>query len=566
MIQNPIIRRELLGLLRTPKAIAIQIGFVAAIVLLVVAVWPDNATVNLGGRQARQLLGVFVYGLLVSLMLLAPAFPATTIVRERQTGTLTLLLTSPLSPLAILLGKIISSMGFVVLLLVLSLPAAACCFVMGGVAWQTVAMAYGVLFVVALQYATLGLAVSSKVKTTDSALRVTYGLILLMSVIVLGPYYMAHGKMPAPGGPLIDIGVTWLASLSPIRAILEVLGQEQLGARGIEAGGGDVYRYLILAALSIAGSIAYTLARLQPHATDRPRDKGVVTDEEDKGTQRYRRVMYLWFFDPNRRSGEIADYENPVMMKEFRSRTFGRAHWMARIIGVALIVSIVLMLLSSMSVGGTESGGQLASTEFMGGVMVVFQIGLILLLTPALASSIISGEVESGGWVLLQMTPLSAFRIVVGKVLSVAWTLLLILLATLPGYGVLLKIDDGQFDRVVNVLISLVITSVFALMVGAACSACFKRTAAATTAAYLILIGLSVVTLLPWLGEGTLFGRELVETVLWFNPLAAALNAMKMPGMEPYDLIPINWIILGAGSALCVAILWVRTWKLTQAK
>ena len=71
MIKNPIIHRELLGLLRQPKAVVIQIGFVAMLAILVVAVWPDSATVNLGGRQAQQLLSVYVYGLMVALMLLA---------------------------------------------------------------------------------------------------------------------------------------------------------------------------------------------------------------------------------------------------------------------------------------------------------------------------------------------------------------------------------------------------------------------------------------------------------------------------------------------------------------
>jgi len=273
--------------------------------------------------------------------------------------------------------------------------------------------------------------------------------------------------------------------------------------------------------------------------------------------QIFRRFMYLGFFDPKKRTGSIADYENPVMMKEFRTRTFGRAHWMARLVGSCLIVSLMLVFLAvvaSMYVG----------MDYIAGVLVIFQVGLIILVTPALAAALISAEVESGGWTLLKSTPLSARRIVFGKLLSVGWTLFMILLATLPGYFVLLMIDPGWQDRVIHGLISLSLTALFALMLGAACSALIPRTAAATTAAYLILVGLCVVTLLPWLGEGTLFGRGFVESALAFNPLAASLNAVKMRAMADYDLIPSTWIFMGVATAVCALVLWIKTWRLTR--
>jgi hypothetical protein len=314
-------------------------------------------------------------------------------------------------------------------------------------------------------------------------------------------------------------------------------------------------RYAVLAVITIAICIVGLLRRLQPHVTDRPRATGAITDERTRGVRLFRRAMFL--VDPNRRKGTIADYENPVMMKEFRTRIFGRAHWMIRLIGLCVLLSMGLMLLSTM-------GTLWIDTAYMGGVLVVFQVGLIVLLTPALSAAVISSELESGGWVLLQMTPLTPRRIVTGKLLSVAWTLLLILLATLPGYAVLLTIDQGEATRVTNVLISLGLTALFALLIGAACSSCFRRTAPATTVAYLLLIGLCVLTLLPWLGEGMLFGRGVVEAGLMFNPLAAALSAMRMPGMAGYELIPGTWWFLGAVSALALIVLWFRTWQLTR--
>lgn len=556
---NPIIQRELIGFLRQPRAVAMQLAFIIGLAALVLAVWPDSAQVNLAGRQAQQLFAVFMYGLLVALMLLAPAMPAMAIVRERQQRTLTLLLTSLLTPPSILVGKVSGALGFIALLLVLSLPAAAACYVMGGVSMQQLATGYGILALAAVEYALIALFVSATVKSTDAALRVTYGMILLLSVIVLGPWYLVQGK-DIPG---VDQIAQWLASFSPIPAIMQIVGHESVGTRGLQSDIQPIQQYAVISLAIIVVCIIGLLRKLQTHTLDKPRSKGKVTDEQSSGTRAMRRVMFLWFFDPNKRTGMIADYENPVMMKEFRTRTFGRAHWMARILGVCLVVSVSLMLVAtqgSMFLGG--SGG--IDLNYMGGLLVVFQMGLIILVTPALSAALISSELESGGWVLMQVTALSPRNIVIGKLLSVAWTLTLILVATLPGYLILLEIDSGKQQSVINVLISLSLTALFALMLGAACSSCFRRTSAATTVAYTILVGLSVVTLLPWLGEGTLFGRDVVEAALLINPLAAALQEMRFPGMADYNLTPGNWIFLAVASLVCMIVLWVRVRHLSK--
>ena len=557
-MNNPIIQRELLSFLRQPRAAAMQFAFAAALCLLVISVWPDSAQVNLDGQQARQLFSVFVYGLFAGLVLLAPAMPAISVVRERQQRTLTLLLTSPLTPLQIALGKIVSSLGFIGLLLALSLPAAAACFAMGGISAAKLTNAYLLLSLIAVQYAMLGLAVSAQVKTTDAALRTTYALVLLLSVIAIGPNLLFQGRDAGELAPLAT-AAEYLAALSPIPAVTSLLGQGDIASRGLQTATSPITRYAIAAAVTIVFCALWLLRNLRSTATDRARSKGNITNEQQLRTRLLRRILYL--VDPQRRTRPIAFWQNPVMVKEFRTRTFGRANWMFRLIGICLVTSLLIMIIA---VAGALAMDM--DMGYMGGVLVIFQIGLIVLLTPALSAAIISGEVETGGWVLLHMTPMSARRIVTGKLLSVAWTLALILGSTLPGYIIMLVIDTGEIERVINVLISLLLTAIFALSIGAACSASFKRTATATAAAYLILISLCVLTLLPWLAEGTLFGRSAVEATLIFNPLAAALSAMRMPGMAEYSnaLIPTNWYMLAAATVLCLLILWHRTRQLTK--
>jgi len=558
MITNPIIRRELLGMLRKPHTLALCAAIIAALGAIVVALWPTDASVSTDGTQSQRLFQVFTYGLLVCLLLAVPAFPATAIVRERNEGTLGLLLTSPLKPLDILVGKVAAALGFVGLVLALSLPALVACFVMGGIDIAQVIGAYLVLVLAAVQYAMVGLVVSSYARKSDAALRVTYGLTLTLAVIVLGPFKLLQGRLFGLGNEVLYT----VYCISPIPALIEVTGAGDVGTVGLqhEFEPGAVVRYAIVAALSIVICMLWLVHRLQPSLLDRARDAGTATEDRSQQAQRFRRIMFLWFFDPQRRSGAIGNLTNPVMVKEFRTRMLGRAHWMMRLIGACLIISLALMLAAA-----NWAATQPDKLGFLGGVIVIFQMALVILITPALSSGLISVELESGGWQLLQTTRLSPVSIVVGKLLSVVWTVVLLLLATVPGYVVLLLIDADLFTgRVIGVLISLVMTALFALLLGAACSSLSRRTALTSAMAYLILVVLCVGTLVAWLGEGTLFSPALVEDVLVVNPLAAALATMKMPGFEDYNIARANWRVLGVASALLALLLWLRVRQLSR--
>jgi len=554
-MNNPITQRELVGMLRTRRALILQVILVAALAVLVILRWPVDARADYTGRQAQQVLQLFGYGMLVALILLAPIFPATAIVRERQQGTLALLLNSPMSAWSIFMGKLLGALGFVVVLVLLSIPAAAACFAMGGVGMGQVGQLYLVLGLVAIQYATLGLLVSSFVGSTDAALRMTYGAILGLSVLTMGPYQFTAGAewLVDPLPMVID----WIRALSPIPAMMQVLGHEGVTSMGMIDQNAQVTRYAITAVITTILMAVWTTRRLNQKMLDRSRSAGKVTDEQTTSVKLYRRLMYLWFFDPNRRSGLIGPFTNPVMVKEFRCRKFGRAYWIARLFAVSAIIALGLMLLT---ISRTIDSGP----EMLGGMMVVLQYSLVILLTPSLASGLISGERESGGWKLLQMTPLSPLQIVTGKLLSVLGTLVMVMLATLPGYVVILLIDKNQLPVVITVLQSLLIMAIFAMLLSAALSSLFARTAAATAAAYSILVGICAGSMVFWLGRGAPFSHTVVERVLTLNPVAAALSITGTPGFAQYNLVPANWWIMIGGSVVCLIVLVGRTWQLSR--
>ena len=308
-MSNPIIERELIGLLRTRKALAMLVGAAAAFALLVIVRWPTDAQVDLAGSQSRKLFDMFAYGILTLIIVLVPVFPAASIVRETRSGTLALLLNSPMSVISIYFGKLLGVLGFVLLLLIVSLPAAMACYVMGGLSLvKDVLVVYGLVIVAAVQYSTLGLLISTYARTSDSALRITYGGVLVMSILVLGPYQFLHGL---PGI------LTWLATLlrnvSPIPALMEVLGHGDLGSQGIMAVRGAPMLYLILAAVTIAVFMAVTITRLNYRIFDQARSAGTITDEQTLGVRAVRRMLFL--VDPKRRKAGIGMFTNPLMVK-----------------------------------------------------------------------------------------------------------------------------------------------------------------------------------------------------------------------------------------------------------
>ncbi len=550
-MSHPIIQRELYGTLRTRRAFALLVGAAVIFAFLIISRWPGNATVELSGAQAQEVFRLFTYGLLAVLLLLVPAFPATSIVREKNRGTLTLLLNSPMSSVSIFFGKATGLFLFVALLLAMSIPAATAAYAMGGISFtEHLLPLYGILLLVLLQYTALALMISSYANSIDSALRITYAVVLLMAIGSLGPHFLLQGK-----AGLYPILAEWLRYVSPIPPLMELAGHGDVRAVGISVLAQTHSHFvLITVGLTVVFS-AITINQLHSFLLDRPRPQGTVTDQRSTSQRILRRMVFL--VDPHRRKKGISFFMNPVMVKEFRTRRFGRTHWLLRLIAVSALFSLYLTYAATT---GTIDWG----VQTIGGIMVVLQVALIVVITPSLAANLISAERESGGWDLLMMTSLSASRILIGKLASVIITLSLVLFATLPGYLVMIWIHPPLRWQVWQVVICLGWMLLFSVMLSAAVSSLCRRAATATTIAYALLSSVCVGTMLFWLGRDTTFGHSTVEAALKINPMAAALNIVEAPGFSNYSLVPANWWWMGVFCAGCALVVLVQTWRLTR--
>ena len=140
-----------------------------------------------GAGQASASIGQGIFAALLMLetlqvVFLAPASTAGSISLEREKQTLELLVVTPISSLAIVIGKLFSALIYVWLLIAASIPLTAVVFVYGGVAPDDVLRGYIVLVVTALGFGAFGQLASSLVKRTQAAIAISVFAVLFASI------------------------------------------------------------------------------------------------------------------------------------------------------------------------------------------------------------------------------------------------------------------------------------------------------------------------------------------------------------------------------------------------
>ena len=158
---------------------------------------------------------------------LAPSATAGAISLEREKRTLELLVVTPISSVAIVLGKLLSALVYVWLLIAASIPLTAVVFVYGGVAPDDVLRGYIVLIVTALGLGSFGLFCSSLVKRTQAATAITIFGVLVISIgtVFLLAFWgtMTTHDNNDGNGPVRGSAPQEIAYLNPFLAQVDVL-------------------------------------------------------------------------------------------------------------------------------------------------------------------------------------------------------------------------------------------------------------------------------------------------------------------------------------------------------
>ena len=248
---NPIVAKEYRTRMRTwrsPFAITLYIVLLGGIAWAIFTVMSLTATGQFGGSPTNYGQQLFTFLILFQVALLAfitPALTAGSISGERERQTIDLLFVTPIRPFSIIWGKLLASLSFVVLLLVISVPIFSLVFLFGGIELDQMLYSFVVTAMTALTLGFIGVAFSTLFRRTLVATVAAYGgaFVLLAGCYLYGflfPVVADPNATTTPAPPAITL-------ISPVIPLLTIATNAPVPLYGVRypnggyglAGGGN---------------------------------------------------------------------------------------------------------------------------------------------------------------------------------------------------------------------------------------------------------------------------------------------------------------------------------------
>ena len=234
--------KELRGRMRGRRAlviISLYLVLLAGFAWMVELIMERTYATGFGGNATFATAaigqGIFVSILMLETLLvafLAPMATAGAISLEREKQTLEMLAATPITSVAIVVGKLLSALIYVWLLIAASIPLTAVVFVFGGVAPDDLLHGYLVLIVTALGLGAFGLLCSSLVKRTQAASAITIFGVLALSIgslfVILFWQALASADQGRGTGPIKGSPPAPLIFLNPFLAQADVAPTDAL--------------------------------------------------------------------------------------------------------------------------------------------------------------------------------------------------------------------------------------------------------------------------------------------------------------------------------------------------
>ncbi len=241
--------KELRSRFRGRRAFVVLTVYLALLALILYGVYTLLAStrqgIGFGGAAtASAIIGQAIFGVLSAFELLlicfiAPGFTAGAISLEREKQTLDLLVSTPMRPGAIVVGKLLAALAFILLMITAAIPLNAIAFMYGGVTIGDLVRQQVVLFSAALGLGTIGLFFSALLKRTQAATVLTYCAMLTLTVgslLVFGFWTAMVNRDFNPNVIEVRRAPEQLVWLNPAIAMADVVAGTEGVAGGITSG------------------------------------------------------------------------------------------------------------------------------------------------------------------------------------------------------------------------------------------------------------------------------------------------------------------------------------------
>lgn len=229
-MKNPVWRKEIRGTARTVKT-SIGLFLFNALLGIWTIGWFHESFHGIAGMRYEEyayISDIYVMLAAVEYIMLAFIIPAVTagaIAGEREKQTLDILLTTPMCCWQIIWGKLVSSIGTMLLYIVSSLPIFSIVFLIGGVSLLDVVFTVFYAFVFSVFIGSFGILFSTLFKRSILATVTSYGveiLVCLLPYLFYGLFYVF--KTNSLGKPFqVPSWIVGLGLLSPVQTFVSLL-------------------------------------------------------------------------------------------------------------------------------------------------------------------------------------------------------------------------------------------------------------------------------------------------------------------------------------------------------
>ncbi len=189
---NPVSVKELRARMRGKRAFVILTIYLLILSAIVTMIYAGISLRNQYGSGVEAGTAVFTAALIAQgfiAMLIAPVFSSGAISGEKERQTYDILRVTLLPASGLVTGKLVASIGGVLLVIFASIPVQSIAFMLGGISFGELLMSQIVLAISAITFSLIGLYFSAHLRSTASstilALAIVFGSIILGPLLII---------------------------------------------------------------------------------------------------------------------------------------------------------------------------------------------------------------------------------------------------------------------------------------------------------------------------------------------------------------------------------------------
>ncbi|MFJ5713337.1 ABC transporter permease [Neobacillus sp. NPDC093127] len=185
LLLNPVLNKEFKLRFRSFKGfLGLAFYLLALSILIIGFIYFETKNSPMGlfrPDQSRSMFMMLSFIQMGLILFITPGLTAGVISGEREKQTLNILLTTNQSSTSIILGKLISSVSFLLLMIVASMPIYSIVFLFGGISPGQVVTILGYYIFTILAFGSIGIFFSTLIRRTIIAMISTYGVTLFLT-------------------------------------------------------------------------------------------------------------------------------------------------------------------------------------------------------------------------------------------------------------------------------------------------------------------------------------------------------------------------------------------------